>query len=88
LGSRSRGSSSSDLSNTDSSGTDKEGLSWLLPLSSDAIRQIISTAKNKKEAAKKDDMPEKDVSKLTNQNMESVCDVKDDILSSTNLVLA
>lgn len=79
LGNRSRTSSSSDLSNTDSSGTDKEGLSWLLPLSSDAIRQIISTAKSKKEAAKKDDMPEKDVPKLTNQDMESVCDVKDDI---------
>jgi len=38
-----------------------------------------STAKSKKEAAKKDDIPEKDVPKLTNQDMESVCDVKDDI---------
>lgn len=81
LGNRSRGSSSSDLSNTDSSGTDKDGLSWLLPLSSDAIREIIATAKTRKESVKKD---EPDGVK-TEKDEEDVSDVKDNAVEEHDI---
>lgn len=51
MGSRSRNSSSSDLT-TDSSGTDrKDPHTWMVPLSSEMIRQMIVNAKQKKDAA-------------------------------------
>ena len=90
LGNRSRASSSSDLSNTDSSGTDKEGLSWLLPLSSDAIRQIIATAKNKKDATKQDhhgeEKTEKDEQISADSDKENISDANNmkDLISDEN----